>query len=282
MKKLMILVLVIVVAGAADVGAGTLDLEAYVDGTPYNLSGSGEEIAVGTTVDVWVVQDAHDPMGSGGEITVTMSASGGSATDTTPSCGWPDAADDLSYCCWDWLTNGVGFFDNGDGTWWAYMGKVANLGAGTPGVGSLCGGLPLPSSYGSTMAFSFEANETTDLVFGWEWDGVSYDGVVGGTVNVEICACYGDVSGPSGVPDGLVSTSDLAAIVEFLAPYDWTSPIYMVAVPLPSKWVCADVSGPSAVPDGFVSTSDLAAIVGYLGQYSGTSPPYTAPCMSIP
>jgi len=278
MKRLVILALVIGMSGAADVGAGTLGLEIYVDGVPYG----GEELAIGTTVDVLVVQDAYDPMGSGGEITVTMSASGSSATDTTPSCGGPVAADDTSYCCWDWMFNAVGFYDNGGGTWYAWMSKVAALGGlGTPGVGTLCES-PLPSVYLSTIEFSFEATETTNLVFGGMWDGLSYDGVVGGTVNVELCACYGDVSGPTGVPDGVVSTSDLAAIVEFLAPYDWTSPIYMVAIPLPSKWVCADVSGPSAVPDGYISTSDLAAIVGYLGPHSGTTPPYTAPCMSVP
>jgi hypothetical protein len=168
MKRLVILALVIGMLCAPDVGAGTLGLEIYVDGVPYG----GEELAVGTTVDVWVVQDAYDPMGNGGEITVTMSASGGSATDTTPSCGGPVAADDLSYCCWDWLFNAVNFYDNGDGTWYAWMSKVSNLGAGTPGLGSLCGGLPIPSSYGSTMAFSFEVTETTDLVFGGMWDGV--------------------------------------------------------------------------------------------------------------
>ena len=91
------------------------------------------------------------------------------------------------------------------------------------------------------------------------------------------CACLGDVSGPSAVPDGFVSTSDLAHIVSFLGPYSGTSPPYTTAV-VPGM-ECADVSGPSAVPDGMISTSDLAAIVGYLGPFSGTSPPYTAPCM---
>ena len=94
------------------------------------------------------------------------------------------------------------------------------------------------------------------------------------------CWCYGDVSGPSGVPDELVSTSDLAAIVAFLGPHSGTSPPYTVEVSL--DWVCADVSGPAGVPDGMISTSDLAGIVGYLGPYSGTSPPYTAPCMPPP
>ena len=72
--------------------------------------------------------------------------------------------------------------------------------------------------------------------------------------------CFGDVSGPSGVTDGLVSTSDLAAIVAFLGPYSGTSPPYTVEVP--PFWVTADVSGPTGVPDGMISTSDLAAIVG--------------------
>ena len=277
MKKLVILALVIGMAGAVDVGAGTLSLEIYVDGVPYG----GEDLAVGTTVDVWVVQDAYDPMGSGGEITVTMSASGGSATDTTPTCSIGPWVSSEPFC-WNWLNNGgVQFFDNGDGTWWVYMGKVANLGAGTPGIGSCLQFFPF-TCYESTMEFSFLTTETTQLVWGGTWDGVSYDGVVGGTVNVEPCACYGDVSGPSGVPDGVVSVSDLAAIVYLLAPY-YDGEIGTPPLPVyPSGWECADVSSPTGVPDEMISTSDLAAIVGHLGPYSGTSPPYTAPCMPIP
>ncbi|MHC4740061.1 MAG: hypothetical protein ACYS9Y_14225, partial [Planctomycetota bacterium] len=90
MKRLVILALVI---GTASVANATLTLEAEVEGTPYDLGGSGEELAIGTTVDVAVVQDAPNTAGTGGEITVTMFASGGAATDTTPpyipySSGW--------------------------------------------------------------------------------------------------------------------------------------------------------------------------------------------------
>jgi len=115
----------------------------------------------------------------------------------------------------------------------------------------------------------------------------SYVTLEGCTVSCEVvppCICYGDVSSPTGpgVPDGLVSTSDLAYLVGFLGPYSGTSPPYTVAVP--PGWECADVSSPTGpgVPDGFISTSDLAYIVGYLGPYSGTSPPYTAPCIVLP
>ena len=275
MKRLLILALVI---GMVSVANATLALVADVEGTPYDLSGSGEELAVGTTVDVAVVQDAPNTMGSGGEMTITMAASGGSATDTSPICGGPGSwlSEETSVCCWDWGFSEVAFLDNSDGTWFAWFGKSVNISSqwapGTPGMGSICG-VFVSSPYYSTMEFSFLVTETTELVWGGTWDGVNMNGVVGGIVNVEPCACYGDVTG-----DNQVSIADLSAIVGLLSPaYAGTTPPYTVC-PAPEVWECADVTD-----DGCISIADLSAIVAYLAPaYSGTTPPYTGPCMPSP
>lgn len=273
MKKLMILALVI---GTASVASATLTLVAEVEGTPYDLSGSGEALAVGTTVDVLVVQDVPNLIGSGGEITIMMAASGGSATDTTPTCDWPLLSGELSYCCWEWSFNaGVNFIDNGDGMWSAWMGKTAVPSFGTPGLGCICGGMP-GSVYVSTMAFSFIVTETTDLVFDGTWDGVSYDGVVRGTVNVVSCACWGDTDG-----NGYISINDMAQIVNFLSPaYADTSPPYTCPT-VPFGKECWDVDG-----SGTISITDMSTIIEFLSPaYAEGWLPYTTPpgvCMPSP
>jgi hypothetical protein len=185
------------------------------------------------------------------------------------------------------MWGGVDFYDNGDGTWTAWMGKVASTASewgmsGTPGIGSWIGyagygGWP----YESTMEFYFITTKTTELVWGGTWDGEDYTDVVGGTVNVEPCACYGDVTG-----DNQVSIADLSAIVEWLIPgYTGTTPPFTVCPPPvgfdpppDDGWECADVTG-----DGCISIQDLSAIVAYLAPaYAGTTPPYTGPCMPSP
>ena len=181
MKKILILLLVLGMTSLAN--ALVLDLSAEVGGSPYPLDGSGAALPVGTTVDVQGVQGTPDTTGSGGEMTITMSASGGSATDTTPQM-------DSSYAGWEWFFNGgVSFIDNSDGTYDAWFGKTGDPTStwtpGTPGNSSWVGvpgygGWP----YASTMEFSFVTTATTDLVWGGTWDGVDMDGVVGGTVNV--------------------------------------------------------------------------------------------------
>jgi hypothetical protein len=278
MKRLLILVLVI---GTASVANATLALVAEVEGTPYDLSGSGEELAVGTTVHVAVVQSTGNPVGNGGEMTITMSASGGSATDTSPGLIWLSATEEISYCYWDWFFNGgVAFIDNGDGTWYAWFGKHAQMSSqhgmpGTPGLGDMCGSWMFPTPYASTMEFSFLATETTALVWSGTWDSVNMNGVVGGTVNVEPCACYGDVTG-----DDKVSIADLSAIVAWLIPYAGGINPYTICPPMQpppaAGWECADVTG-----DGCISIADLSAIVASLAPaYAGTTPPYTRPCIS--
>ncbi|MHC4739395.1 MAG: hypothetical protein ACYS9Y_10880 [Planctomycetota bacterium] len=180
MKKLMILVLVI---GMASLANATLSLDISVGGNPY----TGQLLAVGTTVDVKVVQDAPNPTGQGGEMTVTMYASGGTATDTTPQLN-------VTFAGWDWILNGgAAYYDNLDGTWSAWFGKTSRQTSGygmpgTPGIGSWVGLAPHGGwPYESTIEFSFVTTVTTDLVWGGyphTWDGVTMDGVVGGTVNV--------------------------------------------------------------------------------------------------
>ena len=180
MKKILILLLVF---GMTSLANATLSLTLEVGGSDY----LGEPLAVGTTVDVMVVQDAENSTGSGGEMTVTMASSGGSAVDTTPSFNSPEAG---TFAGWDWFANfGVSYIDNGDGSMYAWMSKTGNFAStfgmnGTPGIGSWVGYSTYGWPYASTMEFSFQVIETTDLVWGGTWDGSDMDGVIGGTVNV--------------------------------------------------------------------------------------------------
>ena len=180
MKKFLILLLVFGIATGAN---ATLSLEVSVDGNPYG----GEIVTIGTTVDVKVVQDAPNTAGSGGEMTITMSASGGSATDTTPQFNSTEAG---MYAGWDWFFNGgASYIDNGDGTMYAWFAKTGNMSSsfgmnGTPGIGSWVGYSTYGWAYESTIEFSFQVSDTTDLVWGGTWDGVDMDGAIGGTVNV--------------------------------------------------------------------------------------------------
>ncbi|MHC4740059.1 MAG: dockerin type I repeat-containing protein [Planctomycetota bacterium] len=269
MKRLVISAVVAGFIFTAGLWASTLRLVIYVDGEPY----CGQPFAFGTPIDVYVVQDVPNPDGTGGEITVTMSASGGSATDTTPQFNT------IPYAGWDWLMNGgVAFFDNGDGTWSAWMGKTALTTSpwgmpGTPGIGSWIGYAGYGGwAYLSTMEFSFVPTMTTELVFGGSWDGVNYDGIVGGTIGglLHPGCCYGDVTN-----DWEVSIADLSAIVGFLSPYAGTTPPYTVC-PAPPGFANADVTG-----DGCISIADLSAIVAYItSSFPGW--PYTLPCMESP
>jgi len=176
MKKFLILLLVL---GMTSLANATLSLEISVGGSPYG----GEDLAVGTTVDVAVVQSTGNAQGSGGEMTITMAASGLSMTNTTPMR-------DATYAGWGWLFDGgVAPIDNGDGTWDAWFGKTASPSdmwtPGTPGIGDFVGVTGYGGwNYVSTVELSFVASETTDLVWGGTWDSVDMDGVVGGTVNV--------------------------------------------------------------------------------------------------
>jgi len=82
------------------------------------------------------------------------------------------------------------------------------------------------------------------------------------------CACKGDVSGSLGVPDGVVSTSDLSALIGVIAP----APGFSVT-PVPAGMECMDLSGSLGVPDGTLSTSDLSALIGYIAPLPGFSGP---------
>jgi hypothetical protein len=89
------------------------------------------------------------------------------------------------------------------------------------------------------------------------------------------CYCWGDVTGATGTPDGLVSTSDMGAMLALLGA---AGPPYSVPIPPGEEWYCMDITGPSGVPDGIISTADMAALLSYLG---GIGPPYVGFCMQI-
>ena len=178
MKKLLILLLVIGMSLGAN--AGLLSLEVYVDGSPYIEWVT--PVKIGSTVDVYIVQDAFDPLGSGGEVWVSFEGDNPTATDLT----LPDMTD--IYGGWSWLSNAIGILgpaagaDEGD----FYMGKVANLGAGTPGLGTVMGLSVLPAASretytttNSTAMFSFSyVNPTLVQFTKGTWDGALVSGYV--------------------------------------------------------------------------------------------------------
>ena len=88
------------------------------------------------------------------------------------------------------------------------------------------------------------------------------------------CQCWGDIAGPTGGPDGLVSTSDLGLLMSTLGPVG--SPYVLVT---PVGLECMDVSGPQGCSDGNLSTSDLGALMSYLGPIGS---PYIGACMPDP
>ena len=85
------------------------------------------------------------------------------------------------------------------------------------------------------------------------------------------CPCLGDVSGPLGVPDGAVSTSDMGVLLGIIGP---VGPPYIV--PIPTGMACLDLSGPVGVPDGVLSTSDMGVILGHIGPLG---PPFVGGCI---
>jgi len=89
------------------------------------------------------------------------------------------------------------------------------------------------------------------------------------------CRCWGDIAGPFGPPDNMVSTSDLGLLLATLGP---VGPPYEIC-PVPAGLECMDLAGPFGPPDGCLSTSDLGALLAYLGPFG---PPYEGPCMPAP
>ena len=91
------------------------------------------------------------------------------------------------------------------------------------------------------------------------------------------CECWGDISGPTpGVPDNMVSTSDLSHMLVLLGA---AGPPYQVC-PVPPGYECMDISGPTVgQQDGCITTSDLSALLVYFG---GLGAPYQGPCMPAP
>ena len=86
------------------------------------------------------------------------------------------------------------------------------------------------------------------------------------------CECWGDISGPYGVPDSNVSMADLQALLMHLS---MVGPPYIIS-PIPLGLECADLSSPAGYRDGIISTSDLAALLLYLASLG---PPHIGPCM---
>jgi len=176
--------------GMSSGASATLTLVAEVGGIPVPLDGS-VGVPAGSTVDVKVVQDAPNPTGTGGEMTITIwgSGSSGSATDTTPSPQPYDPATGIHG--WDWSFNGgTQFYEPATDFSYVWFSKTGNSSSavgmnGTPGIGSYMNMIPgYPDSYyESTIEFSIVTyTKEIELIWGGTWDGVDMTGVVGGTI----------------------------------------------------------------------------------------------------
>jgi hypothetical protein len=92
----------------------------------------------------------------------------------------------------------------------------------------------------------------------------------------EGCQCWGDVSGPEGTPDNLVSTSDMSALLIILNGYSEQG----YSGPVPEGKECLDMSGPEGTSDQLLSTSDMSTLLIHLNQYADQG--YSGPCIELP
>jgi hypothetical protein len=78
------------------------------------------------------------------------------------------------------------------------------------------------------------------------------------TFSTPTSGLVGDITGPKGVPDGIVDTRDLALVARCYG-----------AIPGASNWdPRADITGPTyLVPDGLVDTRDLALVAKHYGDH---------------
>ena len=87
------------------------------------------------------------------------------------------------------------------------------------------------------------------------------------------CDCLGDISGPTAVRDGVVSSSDLVALIGILS-----DEADLVVEVLTGHLPCMDLSGPQQQRDGKLSSSDLAFLIDYISS-AAVLP---APCIVLP
>ncbi len=152
MKKLLVLALVVSLTGLASAG----------------LMLSATEVDTGVFT-VKLVQDAPNETGSGGEIQINVV---GDAligdVDYLPKATFD--AGTGTFFGWDWSL--VSGFENVDGV---KLNAVPNLGAGTPGVGSIVDQIK-STEYDNTIAFTLTVQAPTTVSISGQWDGEMYDG----------------------------------------------------------------------------------------------------------
>ena len=158
MKKYLVLSMVLGIASLAS--AGLIFDVASVDVMP------------GEAVTVSIVQEAPNPAGAGGIITVDFSGAAG-AIEGVGAQGLGSG--------WGWLLAGDITILGGNQ---AYFEAAASPGVGTPGVGSELG-YPIPGTMGaytSTVTFTFTPDASQILKIGGAWDGATSDSTM--AVNV--------------------------------------------------------------------------------------------------
>jgi len=162
MKK--ILVLIAILALVPMVSAGVIIKDG---GGATVAAGSTVVAAAGETLTFTFYQDTPQPDGSAGEIYISATGDNKSMAELAPTPVF-DAGTGLYG--WNWALNSVSV--TGAGDFLAQYNVI--LGTGTPGVGSVMNGIPVPTypqDYVGTFSFSFDFTENTTVAFDGIWDG---------------------------------------------------------------------------------------------------------------
>jgi len=130
---------------------------------------------------------------------------------------------------------------------------------------------PETDGHGFSLVFRFptvQDLEEYNYMYNWRKSSL----LEGSPCEIE-CLCLGDSSGPSGSPDGLVTTSDMSDLLNIIFDYPGYSG------PIPAGKECLDIASPSGyTPDGLLSSSDMSALLNHINPFPG----YIAPCYTPP
>ena len=169
-SKKLVLLLILCMSSLAN-AATILDVE--VGGVAY----AGQTLDIGTTVEVYIVQNMPDPSGGGGTFITNVGAGTNPISyDLTPTPWEPGPHHPLAFL-WEWLATG-GIIIIEPGSTGGIDFRTSKLAApsgptpGTPGIGS-CRGDFVPICYTATVMFSFEVTTSTtiQMVVGSSWGG---------------------------------------------------------------------------------------------------------------
>ena len=123
----------------------------------------------GNSYRIDMIQSAQNNTGSGGIMYVGYGSGTASSLFVLPKAVFVPSP--LSFYGWDWSL--VGILDE-TASDRVKVSAVPNLGAGTPGIGSIVDSTS-SEAYVNTASFVVSLTEDTDIVLSGEWDSVDLD-----------------------------------------------------------------------------------------------------------